>query len=1233
MSRYDWPIGPALGDEGKGDDPAARARYNARRRNGLDLALALQASRTPQQPAARPGGRRGPFAPGTSRENLWVHLGPATVLGGQAEGNPRVSGRINALCVHDGGQRLYAASANGGVWYSKNGGDSWVSVGGLAPTNTAGINRPAQRNACGALEVIFGAVEGEDQVFLGTGEVNSEPKGAVGDSEGGVGILFGDKPAKAGAAADPWKPEAHHLVNNGIYRFARDPESDTILVATLTGLYQRPALHDGEVDWVRPTGTPFATLDKPCSDILWTAANGSSPARCWVWVKDGPDAGLWVRANGTANFSKVTVDPAAGLAYNAGRAELAAATPPTQVWVINDFGNVGTAGLFRVTNPAAATAPVAHGVVGVPNVLRNQGFYDIAIAVDPANPNRVVLGGSFMEDIGQDGKQVQYNAAIIVADVAPDPGNANILTYGHPTPYTLIGIGAHADVHVLAFSNGGATLWTGCDGGVYRSDRPTRPAGFYPRNQGLTISETNYVTGHPTAEGHLICGLQDNGTLQRMSSGVWKVKYMGDGGGIVLNAVNPSQSMAQYVQGNWNLDAAGGTGPLIRGGLVSTGERDGAAFYSMPANIANTRSAPAAGVPASFSQTLIGTWRPWYSDDFGATWVTLPTATDPLAGMTATPPVINSGQDSVGSNITACRWQSPDVAWVLCDQRIRRYARAAGAPNGGGPGVWAGQNVVPTGYTPPPTPPGIPPSPEPGGKAKKRPPAPPAPAPAPAPLPISLLDSAVWTDIAPNLDPPPAAGQPPAQHGTLGALYVGTIGHKTMPNTDTLFWFDGTDKWYPTALHAAVPAPVLAIACRPELPMEVWAGTTVGVWRGVRTDHGADAPTWAWTQQVNGLPEAAVEDLAIHSHNGVTLLRAAIAARGVWELRLDQSTVQDLSYLRIHEDDLRYAVPPLVTPPNGNQRVLKKRDGVTDRSWHSSPDIRPRKAPAAVPAPSTLPWRRDPFKGKKEQLRRFQAALRSSTNDPRIVANGIWDVYFSEVLRDHGAPVLAVPATVPPAAPMPALSVARINAAFWNAHMTGAHATREPWGTGKPTEADLYELTPDIPEGDLGRTSYALKRGALKVDIVVQHRGFEARDGADVRVTLLQWIDPKPHHRAKWNDTSTWFTDPVPWTAAVNEVLNSAAGTTALTFGAGWSFVGSTDATRRQTLAGQTLDATHAGVATFDLATGALENNRVILLVAVIRAGADIALAPATLQELTLTRPEVAVRSMHVTTA
>jgi hypothetical protein len=1222
MSRYDWP--GSVREKEEKDKPAARLAFTRRRHREFDPEGALRARSGTQQPegAAHPPG---PFAPATGRVHLWQPLGPVTLLKGQAEGNPRVSGRVNAICVHDAGLRAYAASANGGVWYTRDGGANWVSVAGLASTDTAGILRPAQRNACGALHVIFGTAEGEDLVFLGTGELTGlsqlDLTGQPASSEAGIGILVGDRPMRSNQP-DPWQREAPNLVNNGVFRIVQEPGGNTVIAATRTGLFQRPASPAANRNWERLSFEPFNTLEADCTDLLWTPAVGTSPPRLWVWVMNGPDFGLWVRATGTngdSRFNKVAVDPVSGLSYAAFRASLAASTPASQVWVLNDRGAVTNPALFRVTNPAAGTAPVAHGVTGVPNILRDQGFYDIAIAVDPAHPNRVTLAGSFLGDPNvpadillvttPDGATRGYDASIVFADVAPDPANGGVLAYGLPaTPYTMIGIGVHPDVHALVYSNGGSTLWTGCDGGIFRSDRPTSRAGFYPRNNGMSISESNYLAHHPNCEGHLIAGLQDNGTIVRLSSAVWKrsMPRIGDGGGVVIDPTRPDRSLAQSTQGRWRRSAPGGGGPAI-----NKTEREAAAFYSSAASIEHVRTAPPAP-PIKFSQTILGTNRLWYSDDFGATWRTLPAGTNPLI-----PPILPN-QDKLPQAITVCRWQSPDVAWALCEQLITRYARTPGSHNPSGPGTWISASLIPPGFTP-------------SGKAKKRPPAPP-----------SLSDSRVWTDIAVNLEPP-GLGLPPAQRGTLGALYIGTVGHPDKPNVDTLWWFDGTDKWYPTGLRTdprGVPAPVTAIVCDPLSPTEVWVGTTVGVWHGIRTDHGASSPTWEWNRKVNGLPEAAVEDLSLFRAGTLVILRAAIAARGLWELRLDAADVQERTYLRAHDDDLRHRA----------RAVETQRDGTTPRSWHGSPDVRPRLAPALVPAPASLratPWQRSTFPGTTvatEQLRRFQAALRSSIrtittkDDPRIVANGVWDGYFSEVLRDHGAPTVAVPA----APPLPALNVVEINEAFWNLHMQGAHATAEPWNTSAPGEADLYELTPRLEEGNLDSTSCSLPARDLRVDIVVHHRGMDVMDGANVRVTLLWWTAAKSV--AKWNDAMgrnpprrPWApaVNNVPWTAIVNQVLNNDAKPDP-DLGSGWKFaLGDENETHLKTLAGQMLDPMHSGIATFNLNLSALVRDRVVLLVAVIRAGLpapahDIALAPATLPELVLTSPNVAVRSLRI---
>ena len=1181
MSVYQWPDASDPGAE-HDDDPLARQGHIARQHRQSALGEALVAGRTLAAPPAAPSPRRRrgqPLrAPAHELANLWLPLGPTVIIRGQAANHPRVAGRVRALAASDNGRRVYAAAANGGIWYSADGGDNWSSIGGLAATNVGGVTRPAHRNVCGAVLVRFDQADEvkQDLVFVGTGETTPGTQARPDDQLGGIGILSATGPASS-AQDDPWTIEAPNLAGRGVYRLAIQPGGTTVVAATSIGLFQRPDGAAAGSEWTKVASPPFDSLDEACTDVLWTKADGGFPARLWVWVVGKDSSGLWVRPDGGI-FTQVTTAGSSNLV-----SALAAATPASKVYVLNNREDAGKLpGLYQIdasanASPAAATPVVA----GVPNVLTDQGDYDITIAVDPGNANRVAIAGSFIDASNPAGLDYEnYNGSITVGEVGMAAGK---LTFGAPSPPTMVGVGAHADVHDLHYSNGGATLWAACDGGVFRSDHPLSQVGFIARNDGLSISEANFVASHPTCEGYLVVGLQDNGVIERVSTNVWRTVKEGDGGGVAFDPASTDRYLSQYIYARWH-DSTGGTGfesLLVRGAppvavpvLKGRKNEDGSsAFYSSPGTVKHTRPSGDVG------QIVLGTDRVWYTEDFGTTWVTLPSGTDPITAAT-----YNRAQDQLGEAVYVLRFAGPDVLWVLTGQRFQqsggqlfRLERTAGSADAGGPGTWTKPAARVLRQS---------------GKGKKD----------ATGGDGSIRDAVAWTDLAVNLE------LDGVQRGSKGAVYLATAGHPTNTDVDTLYWFDGDQTWHATGLRKnAVPAPVTAVLCDPANPNRVYVGTTVGVWRGLRTLSDGQPPSWSWEALVNGLPEAAVEDLSLFDAEGVRLLRAAIAARGVWELSLAVVPEAELTYVRAHDDDQRRRPVALEV----------KRDGHSPRSWHGSPDVRPRRAPVAIPKPTTLPWTLTDPNVDTESLRRFQAALRSQANDLRSRATGVWDLYFEEVLRANGAPQTAV------------TQVCSIDGNLWDTVMVAPHATAEPWGAAMPSEADLYELAASLVEGEPASASCSLPAAQLKIDVVVHRRSLAALDGGNVRVTLLQWIDPSADHRARYDDATTWFSGNVPWTTAVNDVLNSAGGTTTASFGGGWAFVGS-GAARRQTLTGQSLDPLRSGVATFDIDLRGARQNLVLLLVAIIRGGADVALAPASLHDLALGNASVAVRSVRV---
>jgi hypothetical protein len=253
------------------------------------------------------------IAPPNADDDLWVPIGPTVVLNGQAGGNPRVAGRTNDIRVSDDGARVYAATANGGVWFSPDHGDTWQPLGGWAVTaSPPPQSAPSFVLVCGSLCVKFGATAADDEVLVGTGELKPRTSAIPLNRNGGVGILRKVGPAAAGTFDQVWDIEGKNLADLGVFRLVVNPVSDTMFVAaTSGGLWTRsgaPAAAWTQVGAGVFAGASGRTL--MCTDVAWTPAGGGVGIRLWVAVidKNGPASGLYLSTNGlTGPFTPVNL--------------------------------------------------------------------------------------------------------------------------------------------------------------------------------------------------------------------------------------------------------------------------------------------------------------------------------------------------------------------------------------------------------------------------------------------------------------------------------------------------------------------------------------------------------------------------------------------------------------------------------------------------------------------------------------------------------------------------------------------------------------------------------------------------------------------------------------------------------------------------------------------------------------------------------------------------------------
>lgn len=554
--------------------------------------------------------------------SAWTPIGPSVLRQGQGEVQPPTSGRVAGLAVAPGGNRIYAASAKGGVWRSDDAGRSWRSLMegfDLNPTTAA-----SDSLSCGAIAIVPGS---PDRIYVGSGE-------------GDTARYFGVGPIVSRDGGRNWVTEgvasgSPDLAGSAFYALAVDPANrERVVAGTLQGVYRREPTGSGRFHWVRKSGitgrVPSVVVARGSTTRFFAAAWGGP-------VYSSADGAGWTPVGTgfpSANVGRV------GLAVQPGN-------PRVVYALVARADNHLLHGVYRLDTGTGNWQTVT----GVPPEIfgtgsRGQGYYDLAIAVDPNDANRIYIAGS-LKWTGTDWSGALWRCRVQVA------------TSGVSMTAAFIGASIHADIHALVFTPGESRkLWVGCDGGVFfTSDALGTGNIFEPRNTGLATLTLNHLGQHPVEDAVLFAGTQDNGGIRYTGEEAWLYSSGGDAGYQIVNWADPYRILSSAFEHGIRRSTDGGNRRSYTDVDVPFATGDRSIFY---APLVGT---PPSSNPADAEVVAYGSTRPWISTSFGGGWRSIPHG--------------NLAADSLGEEITALAFASARRLYAATIRgRVYRFDRS-----------------------------------------------------------------------------------------------------------------------------------------------------------------------------------------------------------------------------------------------------------------------------------------------------------------------------------------------------------------------------------------------------------------------------------------------------------------------------------------------------------------------------------------------------------------------------
>jgi photosystem II stability/assembly factor-like uncharacterized protein len=349
------------------------------------------------------------------------------------------------------------------------------------------------------------------------------------------------------------------FIGQGFYDLIVDrANGNHLLAATTSGIY---VSNDGGVTWTLRRGGR-------CWDLSMHPAGGSTAEILAACVD-----GIYRSNDGGTTWTKVTL-PQAPAGFDRLAVDISRSTPA----VAYAFGASGATALLYRRNSSgvwqSATPPSG--------LNTRQAWYDWFLAVSPDTDAQIYLGAMEV-----------YR------------GTLSGTSWSWITISNKAGDDIHPDQHAIAFDHANANvIYVGNDGGLFTS--PNRGTNWTSLNNGLGITELEYIAQDYGSSRWLMGGTQDNGSIRYTGSSAWDHIADGDGGDCGVNRANPNTVFHTYF--NMGMERSTTKGDFGSFGWIGPNPSAGYSNLFYPPMEVNNTTVAQAGQSVFVSRNSGGAW-------------------------------------------------------------------------------------------------------------------------------------------------------------------------------------------------------------------------------------------------------------------------------------------------------------------------------------------------------------------------------------------------------------------------------------------------------------------------------------------------------------------------------------------------------------------------------------------------------------------------------------------------